>query len=278
MQEELVLFGDRGDLVGIRSTPAQAQPATLACLFPNVGLAHRIGPHRLNVRLARHLAQEGITSLRFDLSGMGDSQASRSSAHFMEQAVRDMKAAMDHMERAYGIRRFLVFGICSGAVNGYMISLADDRVVGVLMYDGFRYPSWMARLSNGWQLTRSLTFRSAMGKVVRRLRRGLDKSEGPSDVTLIDVGVDEVAPSASDFAQAMDQLVARGVSVYFIFSGGTRVKDSGLAELSQFKRDSFVRHVRYEFMPDLDHTATPVAAQQKLMGVVASWARSVQVA
>lgn len=278
MQEELVLFGDRGDLVGIRTTPTQVQPAALACLFPNVGLAHRIGPHRLNVRLARHLAKEGITSLRFDLSGMGDSQASRSSAHFMEQAVRDMKAAMDHMERAYGIRRFLVFGICSGAVNGYMISLADDRVVGVLMYDGFRYPSWMARLSNGLQLTRSLTFRSAMGKVVRRVRRGLDKSDGPSDVTLIDVGVDEVAPSASDFAQAMDKLVARGVSVYFIFSGGTRVRDSGLAELSQFKRDSFVRHVRYEFMPDLDHTATPVAAQQKLMGVVASWARSVQAA
>lgn len=276
MNEDLVLFGDRGDLVGIVSSPAGGVQPTLACLFPNVGLAHRIGPHRLNVRLARHLAQQGVTSLRFDLSGMGDSQSSGTAAHFMEQAVRDMKAAMDHMERVHGIRRFIVFGICSGAVNGYMISLADERVVGVLMYDGFRYPSWVARLSNGWHMSRSLSFASAMAKVARRVRRAFAKGDGPSDVTLIDVGVDEVAPSPEDFASAMDRLVARGVSVYFIFSGGTRVKDSGLAELSRFKRASFVRHVRYEFMPDLDHTATPVAAQRKLMGAVAAWARSVQ--
>ena len=54
MHEEIVSFGEGNSLVGILSTPAHpaAGPRT-ACLFPNVGLAHRIGPHRLNVRLAR---------------------------------------------------------------------------------------------------------------------------------------------------------------------------------------------------------------------------------
>jgi hypothetical protein len=40
----------------------------------NMGANHRIGPRRINVKLARVLAARGVSSLRFDLGGVGDSE------------------------------------------------------------------------------------------------------------------------------------------------------------------------------------------------------------
>src|SRR5262249_27402146 len=42
-------------------------------LFLNAGAVHRVGPNRMYVDLARSWAEHGLTSLRLDLSGLGDS-------------------------------------------------------------------------------------------------------------------------------------------------------------------------------------------------------------
>lgn len=55
----------------------------------------RIGPYRLNVRIARKLTGHGISSLRFDLAGMGGSPHSNDQHAFEVQAVIDLLPGKD---------------------------------------------------------------------------------------------------------------------------------------------------------------------------------------
>ena len=131
-----IQFGPDGSLIGIVATPAGGSVAPLACLLLNMGANPRIGPRRINVKLARQLAAQGISSIRFDLAGLGDSGPASGSEHFRTQAVYDMQAAMNQVEALLGICRFVVIGLCSGASNGLSLAVADSRVVGLLMLDG----------------------------------------------------------------------------------------------------------------------------------------------
>jgi hypothetical protein len=91
LDESTLCFGAEQSLIGVLARPGEALgPARVGCLLLNVGVNHRIGPRRLNVKLARALAGLGIPSLRFDLSGVGDSRASAAQNDFRQQALIDM--------------------------------------------------------------------------------------------------------------------------------------------------------------------------------------------
>ena len=120
--------------------------APVACLMLNMGANHHIGPRRINVKLARQLATRGISSIRLDLSGLGDSGPASGSEHFLTQAVYDLQAAMNLIETMLGVRRFIVIGLCSGATNGLSLAVADARVVGLLMFDSYSFPGRRTRL------------------------------------------------------------------------------------------------------------------------------------
>ncbi|MFP2897131.1 hypothetical protein [Corallococcus sp. 4LFB] len=79
MRERICTFGPEQSLVGILTEPdpAKVLPEAPAVVLSNVGLNHHVGPYRLWVELARQLAGRGITTLRFDLSGLGDSRPRR---------------------------------------------------------------------------------------------------------------------------------------------------------------------------------------------------------
>ena len=93
-----VQFGPEGSLIGVITTPSDGQLAPVACLMLNMGANHRVGPRRINVKLARQMANSGIPSIRFDLAGLGDSGPAGGSEHFLTQAVFDLQAAMNLIE------------------------------------------------------------------------------------------------------------------------------------------------------------------------------------
>ncbi len=225
----------------------------------NAGVIHRIGPHRLNVKIARALAATGIATLRFDLSGVGDSPAAVGGANFVEQAVLDLQAAMDHLEGRLGVNRFVVFGLCSGAVNSYHLALRDQRVVGALMFDGFMYPTLRTHLLRRWRRFRLLSWTSLAGKIPRWLYERLAAAEAAAGV-----GDDELSdPTRQQFEQAMNRLVARGVAVYLVYSGSFLESynyDSQLRDA--FPKAAFLDRARHDYMPDVDHTVTSLAAAQ----------------
>ena len=73
-REQGVVFDSAGQrLVGILALPDA--PADSAVLITVGGPQYRVGSHRQFTLLARELAAQGIASLRFDYTGMGDAQA-----------------------------------------------------------------------------------------------------------------------------------------------------------------------------------------------------------
>ncbi|BAU47908.1 hydrolase [Sulfurifustis variabilis] len=143
MNEEPFEFRGRDGAVrrGIL-TPAEPgrSNGTGIVLLP-AGLKYRIGPHRLNVTLARRLAPVGYTVLRFDPCGVGESDGALPAGPLRElwrtveqgRFVDDtLHAARDLRERC-GLQRLVLGGLCGGAVTALLAAaLAPELIDGVL--------------------------------------------------------------------------------------------------------------------------------------------------
>ena len=127
--EEIAEFGS--GLFGIQTSPVSAS-ATPKIIFANEGYHHHIGPGRLWVDLARQLAALGLTSLRFDLSGFGDSPTG---ANEREQTVHSPVAFDDMLEAMRFVspadpRQVVLVGLCSSAYQS-LESALEQQVLGV---------------------------------------------------------------------------------------------------------------------------------------------------
>jgi pimeloyl-ACP methyl ester carboxylesterase len=127
--ENLLIFGEHGNLVGVLTAPARQN--STAVILLNAGLIHRVGPGRIHVRLARELATRGCGCLRFDFSGVGDSPVRPDDLPIFEQASREPSEAVEALS-ALGFSDFVLVGICSGAVAALMAASRDSRVSGVI--------------------------------------------------------------------------------------------------------------------------------------------------
>ena len=133
MKEKALLFGKFKTLVGVLTEPDLSADGDLpAVILSNAGLIHRIGPNRIYVKLARHLAARGYRVLRFDLSGIGDSLPRPDHLPAEQFTVDDVVQAMDHLSES-GSRSFVLMGHCAGAYHSFRTAAQDPRVAGVVM-------------------------------------------------------------------------------------------------------------------------------------------------
>ena len=117
IQEEIVSISPRG-LYGVLTQPV-GLPSSAGVILLNNGVAPAAGPGRAWVEFARALALEGVTSLRLDFSGIGDSPDARRRRVRREEAVprtagAELLAAADFLRRR-GVQTVTAVGLCSGA-------------------------------------------------------------------------------------------------------------------------------------------------------------------
>ena len=292
-EESILNFGHDEALVGILTQPGGDDvQAQVGCLLLNTGLNYRVGQRRINVKLARRLAASGIPALRFDMSGIGDSKPSSSPLDFRQQQLSDMRAALDAFQASTGLRHFLVFGVCSGAANALAVSLADRRVVGVLLFDGQDFLGKRARVARKLRLLLAFPFNAALRRqnaawqdlkawsrapmdvrarqrVFARLRRRSRAADDAGDKVF---GTDGPVCTPADYARDLQSLLDRGVDVYVMFSAMLHVADNHMDMLAQVRGQPCLERIRYRFWPDIDHTATLLDAQQRLLDAVDAWA------
>jgi pimeloyl-ACP methyl ester carboxylesterase len=244
----------------------------LGCLLFNAGVLHRVGPHRLNVKMARALARRGVASIRFDVSGLGDSPVAQDGGRGRGQVVNDMQAAMDHLQQTAGIGRFIVVGVCSGAVNGYELALSDPRVAGLMMFDGFTFPTAKTHVMRRWLRFKATPWMQLLRRIPTSVGRMLvGKPRKPAG--LFDADVTPGTPPREEFRRAMDELATRGTSVYIVYSGSFIEEHNYDGQLRDaFRGAPFLESLCYDFMADVDHTLTPLAAQRRLSDAVCAWA------
>lgn len=90
-----------------------AGEGTIGLLLVTGGSQTRVGSHRMYERLAKLLSESGISCLRFDRRGVGDSAGADPG---FRGSAPDLAAAADAFRRErYGLERVLGFGLCDGA-------------------------------------------------------------------------------------------------------------------------------------------------------------------
>ncbi len=95
------------------------------------GPQYRVGSHRQFVQLSRFLAKHGVTSMRFDYRGMGDSYGDKAS---FEESEEDIRAAIDQLFiREPQIKKVVLWGLCDAASMALIYAWQDARVTGLVL-------------------------------------------------------------------------------------------------------------------------------------------------
>lgn len=285
MKEKALILGEDRSMVGISTDPERGLDADLPTLIVlNSGLIHRVGPYRLSVKVARRVAQEGFLSVRFDLTGVGDSGARRDTSSIGERAVADTRAVMDHIERTRGVKRFVLMGLCSGADNSFQTARCDDRVVGTILLDGYAYRTrgYYARYY-GRRLADPQVWARFAKRAVARARQALARRSARVEAA---TGFEGDAPGMGnvqpqyvrefpprrEVAADLRRMIARGTKLYFGHTAGMELFYNYEDQLKDAFADvDFGDSLTLDYFADADHTFTELESQRRLIDAVAGW-------
>ncbi len=287
MREEVVRFGRGGDIVGIVTNPPEDQSdARLpAILLLNSGMIHRVGPNRLYVKTARTLAAMGFVVLRFDFSGIGDSGARQDSLPFIKSAISETQEAMDKLAASRRVSRFVLAGICSGAIISLRTACCDSRVVGVISInfaghrsqDGLDYGRTLIRHYKRIAFSSSFSSKTLLkalsGKVDSRSLRAAARSLLAHFWTRRQ----KAQSGENRFADLLRDLIARGVRVTLIHAEGDEGLDFVYLTLGhEMRRWTADGKLELVVIPGANHTFTLLANQADFIKAVVQWAAALR--
>lgn len=270
-QETVCHFGPQGGLFGILTTPDDAfavKDAPIALIL-NAGIVHRVGPFRLHVDLARQLADVGYSTLRLDLSGLGDSAQRTGKIDTPNRAELDVRDAMDHLQKETGVNRFVIIGLCSGAFHAHQVSVKDDRIVGSVFMDGivFRTLGFFWRHKVG-RLLKPRFWRNAIKRRLTGERPTDSESAGESLAEGEFFGEDLDKDAV---IRDLESLVTRGVRMLFLYTDGY----DDICGRSQFKEMYGLLpddgQLQVEYYPKSEHTFRIIENREAACRRVTSW-------
>lgn len=271
MNQQVCNFGTDGHLFGILTTPdeeVRVEGAPIALIL-NAGIVHRIGPFRLNVDIARQLAELGFSTLRMDLSGLGDSGPRTGKLELENRAELDAADAMSFLQQETGVNEFVIVGLCSGAYNAHCVAVKDQRVVGGVFMDGIVFRTFGYFLRHHFaRVFRPRFWRNAFK---RRIYSGALKTSELDGNALVegeffggDLSKDKVV---NDLVGLMD----RGVEMLFLYTDGY----DDICGRSQFREMYGLRpdegQLQVEYFPKSEHTYRLTENRQAACERVSNW-------
>ncbi|MEE9423656.1 MAG: hydrolase 1, exosortase A system-associated [Methylococcales bacterium] len=101
------------------------------------GPQYRVGSHRQFLLLARELASNGFPVLRFDYTGMGDSEGEQKT---FENIDADLRAAIDVFYQQHSdLKNIVIWGLCDAASAALFYAYQDQRVKGLVLLNPWVY-------------------------------------------------------------------------------------------------------------------------------------------
>ena len=247
------------------------------------GPQYRAGSHRQFVLLARALAARGLPAMRFDHSGIGDSDEPFVGFEALDS---DIAAAIDtFMAKCAGLREVVLWGLCDAASAILLYAHRDPRVVGVVILNPwvrtleseartYLRHYYLQRLADRefWRNLLSGRFRpyksfvSLLGLVAKRLRVRTD------------------LPSRSDPKPLPDRM-ADGLARFrgpalLIISGQdltAREFEDSARSSELWQRSLSERRVSRRDIAAADHTFSRRAWHDKVVEWTSEWVRNCQV-
>ncbi len=213
MKEHAVTFGP---LAGVLTEPPAQRPGAPAALMWNVGINHRVGAYRIWVDLARRLSEAGITSLRFDLAGMGDSDT-RKAANDDPERQLDLEDAMAFVTKRTGLQTFAPIGFCSGVDPLHALGKRDARVVAMAYVEGYAWPTLGHRVRAGLKVLRGPYWAWRLDRLQKRRAHAVDPETAERAGGAAMFSRHDPEPQA--FAADVRGLLRRKVKLLFAYFG-----------------------------------------------------------
>ncbi len=267
MKEQAIIFGQYNHLLGVSSVTTTSDKVDTAVIIMTAGMLHNVGPYRMYVELARSLTEQGIPSLRFDISGIGDSLGVGSAGKSIDRAAAEAVEAMDYLQKKQSIKHFIFFGLCSGADDSIQAALHDERIKGVILMDGLAYSTLQFKLR---QLVLPMKMMLRPEKWLKKIKALKARPSSKSAPASLAMGGDirEYPETPEQAARELQQLLDRGTSLHFIYTGGTDDYNYARQFYDMLPAVDWKGADSTQFFPHMDHVATLCEDRQELISHV----------
>jgi alpha-beta hydrolase superfamily lysophospholipase len=240
LTERAVRFGPDAALFGIVTEPPRGERRRRAVILLNPGVDHHIGASRLYVSFARQWGGRGYVVLRMDLAGIGDSATRPGKQNddvFPAAALDDIRSGIEYLRESYHIGDISLVGLCSGAYHALRAANAGIQLQRIIMINPQNY-FWKEGMSlNDLQLVevvrnpgvyrQQMLSASAWKRVIRgevNLYRIVEIYVQRLYVSII-FALRNLARRLhmrlpNDLGRELEEIVARGIAVVFVFARG----------------------------------------------------------
>jgi uncharacterized protein len=290
-------------LFGTLHVPAVPRPDLPAVVLLSPGVKMRVGPGRLYVPLTDMLVAEGYLVLRFDFFGLGDSEGDLEESMLADvynnievgRYVDDTLCALKWLRQHHGVKRFLLGGLCGGAITALLAAERDASVEGLLsvgmtvtLASNAAAPGkfltdaeleWRRRLylkkmlqTKYW--VRFLTFRSEYGVIWHAMKRMLFKPAVKPVAATPGAPVEQRGNANPLFPKAFLAFLQRGGKALMLFSEKDRLlseyQEKFLAPYAQALAPHLPQ-LEQHVVPNANHVLSMREWQQELVDVSRKW-------
>lgn len=135
MEKAVKFYCNQTKLFGILHLPEPKKFQTSVTIVTG-GPQTRIGSHRLYVQLARYLCRQGLTVLRFDYEGMGDSEGEPVG---YQSAAPSIRSAHEYLLSACPeIKQNIIWAICDGCLPAIQtVNSPETGIAGLILCNPF---------------------------------------------------------------------------------------------------------------------------------------------
>jgi pimeloyl-ACP methyl ester carboxylesterase len=272
--EQALLLGNRNSLVGIIARPSSPPPDEMpALVILNTGIVHRVGHHRMYVSLSRKLAAAGHVVLRFDLSGIGDSEQRNDKLSTIDSSLADIKEALDFLAASGPASRFVLIGLCSGADHAVLYAPTDPRVAGLVLMDPTIPPTpryyvhyILQRLTSLRNWVSVTAGRSGLLSMLRsQLAHRFGAQRPASGLTL------ESLKFSPHLGRCYADSVANGIRILAAFTSISPRQTYRSQILDAFPQAAFKGSLKLEHFTDSDHLFSAPNDRARLDQLVLDW-------
>lgn len=288
VEESFVRIGPAPELFGIVSAPLSQRRDRAAngpaVLLLNAGAVYHVGPNRLYVAFARHLARSGYVVLRVDIAGIGDSPVHKGETDnivYSKFALDDLGKSIDYLRREWGVRDVRAVGLCSGAYHAFKASVAQLPLTHAVMInpltffwkegmsleypehriaaDIVRYRTNVMRLSSWLKLFSGGVNLVELGHVLARRARTVTLTALRAPARLLGI------PLQDDLPSELRTAARAPVQLHFLFSASDPGQELLRSQGGRTAQRMLARgQVRVELIEGADHTFTDLTARTTL--------------
>lgn len=270
-------------LFGTLHLPARPNKALPGVILLSPGVKMRVGPGRLYIPLTELLNELGYEVLRFDFHGLGDSEGELQESMLADvynhievgRYVDDTLSAIAWMKQHRGCQRFMLGGLCGGAITGLLAAQRDPSVDTLLSLGmtvtlasnaatpakyltraqlDSRRQGYYRRLLEPKSWWRLLTFQSEYGVIWRSFKRLFIKDKPAAAAA--PPPVEQRGNANPLFPAAYFAFLQRGGRALMLFSEKDRLQseyEEKFVAFHQQQLQAFQGQIEQHVIPDANH-------------------------